>query len=366
MRMFLIALWLGFTVLSAHAQKKQVPPKNDPEVQKILQEAMTKHQVPGMGAAIVTTDGIKVVAVHGVRERNTKFLITLNDRFHLGSCTKMMTAYMLATLVEQKQLNWTEPLEKLLPADLKLLNAKQKKITLQQLTSHYAGFDENPSKGWWSLNGNATPAKLRANALEALLKETPIAEPGEKHAYSNMSYVMAGIVAQKVAKKDWEVLMQERLFKPLNITTAGFGIPGKTSGPADQPRGHNDKGICQPTVDNPQLMGPAGTVHMSILDWAKFGQDFLNGALGEKANLKPESYQTLLSTPFDNKSYSLGGWIASQHIYGHDGSNTLNYCSILMNTKLKWVLLVTCNQGGDPGQKAVQQVMRDLAKLADK
>lgn len=44
--------------------------------------------------------------------------------------------------------------------------------------------------------------------------------------YSNLGYMVAGAMAEKKTGKSWEALMQEKLFKPLGMTSAGFGFPG--------------------------------------------------------------------------------------------------------------------------------------------
>ena len=340
--------------------------KNDPAILRILEEARKDHDLPAIAAAVVTSQGMKSVAVVGVRERGKPEAITFDDKFHIGSNTKMMTAYVLATLVEKKKLDWTTPLEKLLPKDVKSMSAEQKQITLAQLTSHQAGFDTNPAAGWWSFQKNGSAAQLRAQALEALLKEKAVAKPGEKFAYSNISYVIAGIVSEKAAGKDWEVLMQDEIFKPLGMKSAGFGVPGTTTGPASQPRGHNEKCEVRPSEDNPPLMGPAGTVHVSIVDWSKYAVDMLKGARGEKARLKPMSYARLLSTPFASKGYAVGGWGGGPEVYSHNGSNTLNYATIRMEPGSDFTILVATNQGGDPGRKAVEEVVRRLVALQKK
>ena len=69
--------------------------------------------------------------------------------------------------------------------------------------------------------------------------------------------------------------MEERLFTPLGMYSAGFGAPS-TPNEVDQPWGHwRDAGTSSWTIgqfaDSPAL-GPAGTVHVSIADWAKFIQ----------------------------------------------------------------------------------------------
>jgi hypothetical protein len=61
----------------------------------------------GMAAAVLRGERIIAHGVAGVRKRGTAERITLDDRFHLGSCTKAMTATLVAMLVEEGKVNWT-------------------------------------------------------------------------------------------------------------------------------------------------------------------------------------------------------------------------------------------------------------------
>jgi len=79
--------------------------------------------------------------------------------------------------------------------------------------------------------------------------------------------------------------------------------------------------------------------------------------------LKPTSYKTLLAIPFMHKGYAVGGWGVGNGTYGHTGSNNSNYAKIHMQPDKNIVILVTTNQGGDPGQKACEQVQERLVAL---
>ena len=68
-----------------------------------------------MAAAVLRGERMIAHGVAGVRKRGTAERITLNDRFHLGSCTKAMTVTLVAMLVEEGKLNWTTTLAKFLP-----------------------------------------------------------------------------------------------------------------------------------------------------------------------------------------------------------------------------------------------------------
>ena len=66
--------------------------------------------------------------------------------------------------------------------------------------------------------------------------------------------------------------MQERLFDKLNMTSAGFGPPGKED-EIQEPWGHRKLIVTNwipSQSDNAEALGPAGTVHCSISDWASF------------------------------------------------------------------------------------------------
>ena len=176
---------------------------------------------------------------------------------------------------------------------------------------------------------------LRLRAVREELAKKPQSTPGSKYAYSNLGYIIAGAVVEKITGQSWERAIADEVFEPLQMKSAGFGGTG-TPGQIDQPWPHTDDGKPTaengPDMDNPPVMGPAGRIHCSIQDWAKFVQDQLRGARGEPALLKPESYQKLQTPPFGG-DYALG-WIVVQRGWGGGkvsqsrGDNTMNFANV--------------------------------------
>src|SRR5690242_20277101 len=80
----------------------------------------------------------------GVRKRGTAERITLDDQFHLGSCTKAMTATLVAMLVEEGKLNWTTTLGELFADTVKPMDPASEKVTLRQVLAHRAGLRLEP------------------------------------------------------------------------------------------------------------------------------------------------------------------------------------------------------------------------------
>ncbi len=164
--------------------------------------------------------------------------------------------------------------------------------------------------------------------------------------------------------------MQDEVFGPLGMTSVGFGGTG-TPGQVDQPWGHATDGKPVtgngPAMDNPPVLSPAGRVHCTIQDWARFIADQLRGARGEPALLKPESYKTLQTPPFGG-DYALG-WIVVERSWGggtvlnHGGDNTMNFANVWVAPRHDFAALVCVNQSGDSAFEATDEALGELIDL---
>jgi CubicO group peptidase (beta-lactamase class C family) len=150
------------------------PPEN---LNSLLQPILKKHDLPALAGAIVTSQGLSAVGAVGVRKYGTNTLVTIDDQFHLGSETKAMTATMLATLVEEGKLSWDTTLEQAFPELLPKMNPAYRKVTLEQLLAHRAGFTvESWPKGMNFAEVHTipgTPRQQRATYVAMILKEPP-------------------------------------------------------------------------------------------------------------------------------------------------------------------------------------------------
>jgi CubicO group peptidase (beta-lactamase class C family) len=203
----------------------------------------------GIAAAVLRGERIIAQGGAGVRKRGSAERITLDDRFHLGSCTKAMTATLVAMLVEEGKLNWTTTLGELFADTVKPLHPAWEKVTLRQVLAHRAGLPLEPD-GLNPVIGllrelmrppRTLPGTLPQQRLEIArqaLSRPPGIPPDTKFYYSNVGYVLAGAVLEQLTGRAWEELMCERLFQPLGISTGGFGAPA-TADKTDQAWGHS-------------------------------------------------------------------------------------------------------------------------------
>ena len=343
------------------------PLVGDAAVTSALKPIRQKLHVPAIAAAVVTSEGIQIVGAVGVRKRGTEIPVTLTDQWHLGSDTKAMTATLMARLVERGQLKWDTTLAEVFPDLASQMHPGFKNVTLQHLLSHRSGLPANPDLAKY-LGDDGVALRLRAVREE--LTKPPQHAPGSHYEYSNLGYIIAGAVMEKTSGQSWEHAMSTEVFEPLQMKAVGFGGTG-THGQIDQPWPHTADGEPTaengPVVDNPPVMGPAGRVHCSIQDWAKFIQDQLRGDRGESALLKPGMYQRLHEPPFAGE-YALG-WIVTQRewgggtVFNHAGDNTMNFANVWIAPQRDFAILVCVNQSGDMAFQATDAAVGALIKL---
>lgn len=362
-------LVLSALALAAGLACAEVP--TDKQLAALLEQVRQKHDLPALAAAVVNKQGVVAIAAVGVRKRGDRTPVTINDQFHLGSDTKAMTAVLLALYVENGDLKWTDTLGQLFPRAAESMSPEVRKITVEQLLTHHAGLAHDLAGGWESVSRQLSLREQRQAVLKCIASAKLEHVPGEKFEYSNLGYTLAGHVAEKLGKADWEELMTKKLFEPLGMKTAGFGPMG-TRGRIDQPWQHRKDGTPinpGPNSDNPPVMGPAGRVHASLGDWARFIAFWMRAGKGEPALLKPETFEQLNSTPFKDTDYLRGGWGGHHNnkraeglVLSHDGSNTKNYCTAWLAPARGFAVLVATNQGGEEAKKACVEVRRLLVE----
>ena len=136
--------------LPAGETEDNAPVNVDPILQSVLGRWDERF---GMAAVVLRGERVIAQGVAGVRKRGAGERVTLNDRFHLGSCGKAMTATLVAMLVEEGRLNWTTTLGKMFADKVKDMHPAWEKATLRQVLAHRAGLHRDPIRlrfgpGW--------------------------------------------------------------------------------------------------------------------------------------------------------------------------------------------------------------------------
>ena len=197
----------------------------------------------------------------------------------------------------------------------------------------------------WRAHRDKEIKERRYRILRKNLKRPPKGASGD-FLYSNLSYMVAGAMAERLTGTSWEDLMKEQVFTPLGMTTAGFGAPGRWAR-TDQPWGHrraNGGNWKARQFDNPAALGPAGTVHLSLADYASFVRLWFRGT--EPAILDRKRLDHLATA---HSGRYAAGWGTRDRRWGggtvlvHHGSNTYWRMSIWIAPKLDRAYIAGAN-----------------------
>lgn len=329
---------------------------------------MEKWPVPAMGV-LALNDGPGAPIVAGVRAIDAPEPVQPGDVWHIGSNAKAMTATMIARLVERGLLSWTAPLEDMLPELRDEMRPEYRRVTLGDLMSHRAGFSRNSAAGVAAIP-DEDPRPLpeqRFAYIKLALGEEPVGPVASgSGAYSNTGFVVAGGIAERITGESYEDLMRAEVFEPLGMMSAGFG--GTLEG---QPLGHlNGAPQTGAEGDNPALLAPAGGMHMSLADWAKFAQDQMDGERGNGKLLSADSYRYLHAPQGDSQN-GLGWGLEDapgsekRRMWSHEGSNGRWKALIVLFPDENRGALVAANAAGENADKAVNRMAVWTLGLAD-
>ena len=340
-----------------------------------LDSVRRAHNVPALGAIVFRADTVLARAISGVRRSNAPAPVELSDRFQLGSNTKATTATLLATLVEEGKLSWTSTLADIFPEWRDSISPEFRGVTIDLLLSHHAGiapFTDTDDKDFKSIPRlTGTPMQRRTQFASWVLRGKPASPVGGKGVYSNGTFTIAGVVAERITGESWETLMQSRVFKPLGLT-ASFAWSDNPD--LNQPWGHHEtRGGTKPVDPRdkdevlPPIIWPAGSVEISLDDYARFLQMNLRGLEGrdtpllESATIK--HLHTSPVTPPDK--YGLGWGL--QDFDGapasvHNGSAGTFYAVTIIQPTRDLGVAVFANAGGERGTKAATDAVKALIR----
>jgi CubicO group peptidase (beta-lactamase class C family) len=352
----------------------------------MLTPYLSQNNLPALAAAVVRDGQVIAAGAVGTRRAGTNIPVMLNDRFHIGSDTKAMTALLAAIFVEEGKLRWTSTVAEVFPELAAQMDARLRGVTLEQLLSHASGLPGDTER----IGALYEQSLLQVGNLDEVrywmvreVSKLPLeSEPGTKFSYSNMGYITAGAMIERVAAKTWEELITERIFLPLNLSTAGIGVQASV-GRVDAPLPHLVVDgklkalLAGPTSDLPLVLGPAGLAHMSILDFARWaGWNAGEGKRGP-ALVRPETLKKLHTpvieaqikdpppgTPSGGR-YALGWGVTTREwavdpLLQHSGSNTMNLAHVWLDTKRDSAFVTATNVGGPQADAALRALAKEL------
>ncbi|MFN0183430.1 MAG: serine hydrolase domain-containing protein [Aquabacterium sp.] len=332
-----------------------------------------------VGVALMRQRGQTRLAAQGAAD-DTGRPLDDQDRFNIGSVSKMFTAVAVAQLVERGRLaldgpigRWVDPLD-----------AEVAAVTLRQLLTHSAGLGNFYTPD----NLTAMQAAGRLADLLPLARDTrPRFTPGTRFQYSNNGFLLLGLAVERASGMSFDAYLREQVFTPAGMAATslrpegprlaaqGFtrlppiGVgppprmaasPGSSGGPPPMPTGPLR------AADEARLPGTsAGGAYSTAGDLMRFFDALQAGRLVGVATLRELTRPQIESLP--GQHYGLGFGLVrweGHEGYGHNGGAPGVNAEAMVFPADDLVLIVLSNRD-PPGAGQQMQALRRAA-LKDK
>ncbi|SFH44006.1 serine hydrolase domain-containing protein [Pedobacter insulae] len=353
MKKLLTILFLTFTTL-CFGQKTI---KFSDSIRKI-------YHIPEISYAVIDSKTIFEIAALGKHSIELSDTATINDRFHIGSNTKAMTAFIIAKYVEKEKLKWTTKFFDLFPEWRVHSKPEYLNINLQELLTHKAGIqpfqgDNDPKIP--EFKGTNQEKRSQFGQFVLTLDSKKI-DNKDSFFYSNAGYTLATLMVEKVTKKSWEQLVDQIFNKDLKLSV-------KLSWPENQKQkdtwGHSfENGKLTPipsTVDyHLDYTEPSGDINIKLNDYIKFIQLNIEGLIGRDNYLKADTYK-FIHKGIEN--YAMGWYNIyenNKELSTHSGTAGTYYTLVHIDRINNKAYIIFTNSFSADTQQGVRILMRKL------
>lgn len=328
------------------------------------EEERQKWNVPGMAIAIVKDGKVVFAKGYGVKTAGGSDPVTTSTVFQIGSTSKAFTAALAAMEVDSGRMNWTEPIVRYVP-DFEMNDPwVTKEFTITDSLTQKSGLSDH-----W---GTDLPifGYDRAEIIHALRYAEPVSSFRSQFMYQNVPFLVAAEAIEKTSGMSWEDNLQNRIFTPLNMTSASTGYESFLAAP-DHTSLHMIGLTSNNTIgpipiandwkftDFTNIMGPAGGINTDIIDmatWAIF--QLGNGSCGADELITSDN-MAFMHTPktpisdimVDPVGYYCQGWIYQEmngtpSIIWHNGATLGGTANIMLVPKENLGIVILANEKG--------------------
>lgn len=331
-----------------------------------IREVMQRERVPGAQVVVIARDGEVWRMTAGLADVENKRPMTGETRVQIGSVTKVFTASLVADLVAQDKLTWTDTLGRIFPNVA--MRPEVARISIADLISHTSRLPKDPPNrvdvdGTWR---PYTRAELYAALNDPALK---LVKPDWN--YSNFGFAILGNVVETVAGKPYEEVLRERILLPLGMTSTSIALT---------PAQESSLAVHYWPEDNPLKPRPRwrfgdiagfGGITSTADDLAKF-LAYQMSPRGQPHVLNADAIIGMRMVRFLFPDWSVGfarPWIERRDgdgtvIIEHAGEVDGQSAKIMFSPTLGVGVAVTANLGQDGAEKIANAVFKRAAALA--
>lgn len=254
-----------------------------------FQQKMAQNRVPGAVYVIVKNDRIVRVGAYGVRSVGSKTPVDANTIFRLASVSKTFAAGLAAQVEHEGRFDWNDRVTRYVPGLQFRSQAMTAQLKVEHLLGQNAGLVDNAFDEL--IEAGQTPAQI----LPKFQNINPRCVPGRCYGYQNVLFSQIETVLLKTTGQPYEKLLDQRIFKPLQMHTASVGYAGfLASKNRAMPHIGTRQGWAETkVVPTYYRVNPAAGVNASAMDMGKW----LIARLGHRPQVLSAAVLKDLQTP---------------------------------------------------------------------
>ena len=224
-----------------------------------LRTLMLRPEMAGLAVAVVEDGRLSFVGTYGTADRATGAPVTPDTLFRWASVSKTATGMLAAKLAANGKVDLAQPVARW-RTSLRLPGGAEARLTMAQLLAQQSGLTSHAYDE--KLEDGHDPALLRASLAAAPLQ----CIPGSCYTYQNVAFDAASEILGMAADLPFDEAMAANFFRPLGMTSAGFGKSGLTSA-RSWARPHNGSAVLEPREAYWRVPAAAG-IDSNIVDFA--------------------------------------------------------------------------------------------------
>ena len=183
-----------------------------PRLEEFARRIVDRKLVPGLAIAIVHRDEIVLLGGFGVREIGKSAAVYADTVFQLASVSKPLAATVVAGLVSDGKVSWDSRIRDIDPGFTLQDELAAANVTIRDLFAHRSG-----------LPGHVGDDIEELGFTQGEILRLRLAKPAygfrNGYAYSNFGLTEAAVAAARFAGGSWEEVSEERLYKPLGMSS---------------------------------------------------------------------------------------------------------------------------------------------------
>jgi len=232
---------------------------------KLAQKQIDDGVVPGMAIAIVHDDKVVFTKGYGLREVGKSEKVDADTVFQLASISKAVAATVIAAAVGEKITSWDAKISDLDPAFALSEPWVTSNLTVRDLFAHRSGLPSHAADVLEDLGYD------QKQILHRMRYQKPATSFRSTYAYTNFGLTEGALAVAKAANIPWEILSEEKLYRPLGMTSTSSRFSDFTSR-SNKAVGHRlvDGKWVHNSQRTPDPQSPAGGVSSSVNDLAKW------------------------------------------------------------------------------------------------